>query len=188
MAFFAADRTLFYTVNRWPEAVEPFFFFLSESNKWPAVRVALLAICIGLLIWRPSRFGATIALMSWPLANGITDVLKAWLEKPRPCVELPDVILRVPMLTSYGTASAHSANMAAVAFAFWWLGGWKVGLPWALLALFTGISRIYVGVHYPSQVLSGWLCGCFAAFLVGHTVMAGQRVFSKKPQQKEDPS
>ena len=44
------------------------------------------------------------------------------------------------------------------------LGRW--GWMWIPIAFFVGISRVYVGVHYPSQVLLGWLCGAFAGFLV----------------------
>ena len=55
--------------------------------------------------------------------------------------------------------------MAAVATVLVWRLGWW-GTPWVLIALFTGLSRIYVGVHYPSQVMFGWLCGIGMATLV----------------------
>lgn len=160
------DVSLFRWVNEWPDSLAPFFVFWSESNKWTWVRIVLLLILIGMLVRNPKTRGAAIAmLIAWPLANELTDVLKAWLQMQRPCVDLEDVRLRVKLLTSFGTASAHSANMAAVAFAATYrLGKW--GWPWIPVALFTGISRIYVGVHYPSQVLFGWICGILVAFAV----------------------
>ena len=44
---------------------------------------------------------------------------------------------------------------------------------WILVALFTGLSRIYVGVHYTSQVLLGWVCGALIALL---TIKLGDRL------------
>lgn len=76
----------------------------------------------------------------------------------RPCVELLDVNLHVAKLTSFGMPSAHSANMACIAAVFLWLCP-RLGYVWGGIALLTGISRIYVGVHYPSQVLVGWTVG-----------------------------
>jgi undecaprenyl-diphosphatase len=55
--------------------------------------------------------------------------------------------------------------MAAVAFVFVYHLGWW-GSPWVVVALLTGISRIYHGAHYPYQVLLGWTCGLVVAFLI----------------------
>lgn len=177
------DRSLFYTINRWPEELRPFFFFLSEATKMMPVVIALTLLLLALVVNKSTRLMALATMVSWPLANGITDVFKAVGRMPRPCVDLPDAIVRVKMLTSFGTASAHSANMAAVATAMWMFGGWRWGLPWAVVAFFTGLSRIYVGVHYPSQVLLGWTCGVFAAFVVRHTVLAYQRLKANREVQ-----
>lgn len=176
---FGPDVALFRWINRWPESLEPFFYFLSEGNKWDSVRAFLLVLVIVLCSFKHLRRGTLLALASWPLANGITDVLKFAGKMERPNVALSDTILRVGEMTSFGTASAHSANMAAIAFAFcyhfrWW------GTPWLLVAFLTGLSRIYVGVHFPSQVLLGWACGCFASFVVIKTFEALVRLRSSE--------
>lgn len=160
------DVTLFRWINGWPESWSPFFWFLSEATKQGWVRIALGGLVLLLLIAnRRTRVAAIYALLAWGLANGITEALKTAIPFLRPCVELSDVQLRVGKLTTFGTASSHAANMAAVAVAFTAsLGRW--GWIWILIALFVGISRVYVGVHYPSQVLLGWLCGAFAGLLV----------------------
>lgn len=160
------DHALFYGINRWPEGLSPFFVFLSECTKYLPV-VALLVATFLIMLWHPkTRLAAIHTIIAFPLANEATDILKAGFKGLRPCVELSDVIIRVNKLTSFGTASAHSANMAAVALVMTYFLGWRWGSFWIAVAFFTGLSRIYVGVHYPYQVLLGWACGLIVAFAV----------------------
>lgn len=168
----AFDLEVFYWINRWPEEWTPFFRLLSEANKATWFRVVVGLIVLAMLFRKGvPRKTVLLALLAWPLANEITDQLKNGFQMLRPCVELADALVRVERLTSFGTASAHAANMAAVAYVFSrYLGRW--GIPWVLLAFLTGLSRVYVGVHFPSQVLLGWVCGTFAAFLVTETYEA----------------
>lgn len=180
----AWDVNVFHWINQWPDSLSPIFIFFSEGNKWLWVRLTLLAIA--LLIALRLKDGPRIVILlfiSVAASNETTDVLKAVFQMKRPCVELTDVVLRVKQLTSFGTASAHSANMAAVAGLFWMFFRAQKGLEepeksptnnrklvsitwpiaWTAIAFFTGLSRIYVGVHYPSQVLLGWTVGILAS-------------------------
>lgn len=100
----------------------------------------------------------------------------------RPSVELAVLNLRVERLTSFGTASSHAANMMAIAclflfykriWGYWWLG----------IAVFTGISRIYVGVHYPYQVLYGWFVG---AAVSGILIFIEQKLRRRKENHQEN--
>lgn len=169
------DLPLFYWVNRWPEALATFFRFLSEATNYPAVKIFLVALLLGMMFRaRKPRLAAIQALVAFPIANEITDVLKQQFPDPRPFQVLPDVIMRVGGTDSMGTASAHSANMAAVAVAMtlnlkWW------GAPWIVIALLTGISRIYCGAHFPGQVLWGWCVGIAVGFAVHSLWVAIER-------------
>lgn len=156
------DRQLFYAINGWPEAFAPLFWFFSEATKQVWVRVALLAL-VAAMAWRGPRTRWTLlwTLVAVGVANELCDVLKNTFMLPRPSVELADAVVRTARLTSFGTASAHSANMAAVAWVMVArLGRW--GWVWVPIALLTGLSRVYNGVHYPYQVLLGWLVGLAA--------------------------
>jgi undecaprenyl-diphosphatase len=155
------------------------FWFLSEGNKQTPVRIAFLVFALVLIIRSPlTRRAGIQALIAFPLANGMTDALKHGFQWTRPCVDLVDIHVRVNVLTSFGTASAHSANMMAVAFVMTYYFKWW-GVPWIVLAIFTGISRIYVGVHYPSQIVFGWICGIVAALVVVKTWEAFKRLRSQ---------
>jgi undecaprenyl-diphosphatase len=113
-----------------------------------------------------SRGAAIQALIAFPMANGITDLFKHNLPEERPCSVLADWVNHgVGCAESMGTASAHSANMAAVAFVFTYRMGWW-GVPWVAVAFLTGFSRVYCGVHYPHQVVLGWIVGVAAGFFV----------------------
>jgi len=149
-----------------PQSLGPMMRFFSEALNYPAVKVLFGILLIGLL-WANARTRKTAiqALLAVLIANGLTDAFKALAPQHRPFQELHDVIMWVGRSASHGTASAHSANMAAVAFVFvyhlrWW------GSPWILIAIVVGFSRIYCGAHYPHQVLLGWLCGLAAGFSV----------------------
>ncbi len=155
-----ADVALFRWINGWSNTPAPFYDFLSEANKTLWVQI-VLALFLIFLLWKgpTTRVAALLSVASIVAANGICDLLKHHVPMDRPCGHLAGVINHgVGFLGSAGTASAHAANMAALAAVMtYFFGRW--GLIPIFIAFFTGISRIYVGVHYPSQVLFGWACG-----------------------------
>lgn len=159
--------------------------FLSDATSYLPIRIALLLLFVA-LIWR-SRFRqeAIIGLLAFLVSNELCDFFKATFRGLRPSVELVDTIVRVEGGRGFGSVSAHSANMMAVAFAFG-LKDWRVGVPIAVLALLVGISRIYNGVHYPSQVLLGWMLGATVATVM--TLIARKWTTAKRPSEPSDPN
>lgn len=174
------NDAIFRWINHWPQDWNPFikFFSVALSLKW--VKIGFGLMLVGMLVrGAKTRKAVLLALISIGMANTMTNVFKEALPMNRPFqdaafVKVEDrvasrdrdlVLLRVGHSDSKGTASAHSANMAALAFAMVYFLGWW-GTPWIAVALLTGISRIYTGAHYPYQVLLGWACGLFAAVVV----------------------
>jgi undecaprenyl-diphosphatase len=160
------DIRIFHWINDWSAQWRGLFVFFSEATKeWP-VRIGIGIILLLLIAAGPTtRKAALVSIVAVALANTATDGLKHAIHMLRPCIELRDVTLRVGLLDSYGTASSHSGNMAALAFVLVYYFKWW-GTPWILVALLTGLARIYVGLHYPSQVLLGYLVGLVCAFIV----------------------
>lgn len=179
------DKGLFHWINGWTDSVAPFFTFLSEASKTTPGRILLVSLAVVLLVWKRTRKATVLALVAWPLANEFSEGFKTAIPMLRPCVELVDVNMRVGVLSSFGTASSHSANMAAIATVFCYYH-WPWGAIAAVLAFLTGLSRIYVGVHYPSQVLFGWFVGALCGWVAVQTWEAYSRTRRKVAPMEKD--
>lgn len=108
---------------------------------------------------------------------GVVFLLKILVRRPRPCTALLDVFPPLPPPTDFSFPSGHAAG--SFAFAFFVLtvlrahlraAGYGVREPRALLTAFAcglvlvgatavGFSRVYLGVHYPGDVVVGALLG-----------------------------
>jgi membrane-associated phospholipid phosphatase len=111
-----------------------------------------------IIIWCVNyRLGARVGLVLL-FSSYINEALKNLFMQPRPCDPRPDVC--VDQADGYGIPSGHAQN----AIVFWgviaqWIGtarGWIAAI---LLMLLIGISRIYLGVHFPTDVFVGWAIG-----------------------------
>jgi undecaprenyl-diphosphatase len=92
-------------------------------------------------------------------------LLKPLFDRARPDAAGVEVILRCPHFSGGSFPSNHSANMAVlvgVSAVFNPLLLW-VTLP---LAFLSGYFRVYCGVHYPSDVMAGWLYGTLVGLLI----------------------
>src|SRR5512140_1982647 len=115
-----------------------------------------------LLVWKGKLRGVLCVLML-ALAVGLADgfvarMLKEAIGRPRPFITLEDVHLLVGKGGSGSMPSSHAANWFAAAMVmliYYRRSAW-VMLP---LAFLVGFSRIYVGVHYPGDVLVGAILG-----------------------------
>jgi undecaprenyl-diphosphatase len=92
-------------------------------------------------------------------------VVKGWLARPRPCVAEAGVGAWLPPLDQYAFPSGHTMHAAALSIV---LGVAHPDLLW-LLVPFSGavaISRVVLGLHYPSDVLAGGLLGALVGVVV----------------------
>ncbi len=163
------DTQVFYWIfeglrSNW---LTPLMLLLSEGNKWWTVRIGALLLWLW-LVWRGGRWRlfALLLIPALIVSNELCDWLKDWVGRERPCIMLPIEPL-TGRLASPSFPSAHATNMATLVGLAGTIGGWRVAICLLWLPLLVGLSRVYVGVHYPSDVLGGWLIGAVVGSGVG---------------------
>lgn len=135
-----------------------------------------LVLCALMLLFRRTRRAGALGLaslaMGFLLCNGL---LKPLLHRTRPWL----VVDGLTALVSPGDAYSFPSGHTCAAFAAAWT--WRKQLPrrWmgklaVLAAVLMGLSRLYLGVHFPTDVLAGTLVGIFSAWLMGK-VLGGRK-------------
>lgn len=105
-------------------------------------------------------------LMGLVLGNGI---VKNLIARPRPCWIDPSVSLLIVKPTDYSFPSGHTLASVEGAVTIW-LYNRKWGIPALILAGFIAFSRLYLFVHYPTDVLVGVMLGVIIAVTVYNLV------------------
>lgn len=169
------DRSLMYLVNRtWANAFFDFLLpILRNVYTWIPLYIGLIA----LVFYKYKRAGWIILIFT-ALTITLSDRSSAGVFKPgfqrlRPChhpTVQQHITLRLKSCGGrYGFVSSHAANHFALALFLSMVLRRKIA-SWAIAALFfwaaaIGYAQIYVGVHYPADVLGGAVLGCLIGYL-----------------------
>ena len=94
----------------------------------------------------------------------ISQVLKLLIHTPRPFVEFQNVSSLIPE-TGFAFPSGHATFYMALAFAIFFSHK-KAGYIFMFFALLIGIARIVAGVHFPIDILGGFVLGTLTAYFV----------------------
>ncbi|WP_422753834.1 phosphatase PAP2 family protein [Micromonospora sp. WMMD708] len=119
---------------------------------------------------RPDPWGRALALVAPAtvvLAYGCSELLKSLIDEERPCRGAVTILAApCPPAGDWSFPSNHATIAGALATAVLLLSP-RWGLLAAPLALLAAFSRVFVGVHYPHDVLAGLLLGLAVTLLVG---------------------
>jgi len=114
---------------------------------------------------------ALLVLSATAISSLATRLLKETFERTRPD-GAHELVAGFSMPSGHAGSSAAFAMSIALA-----VHGMRLALPvriaLATFALVVGVSRVVLGVHYPSDVLAGWCLGCGIALLLSVPVLAG---------------
>ncbi|MDB5111938.1 MAG: superfamily protein [Mucilaginibacter sp.] len=167
------DRHLFYFINH--DLTNAFFDCIMPYLRNPKFWIPLYVFIIGFCVWRYKKTGVIIIVLL-ALSAGFADFTSASMIKPlvkrvRPCrdelVSKTD-INRVGCGTGYSFPSTHATDHFAMAFFMIllfhkkWQWIWLWGILWAGVICF---AQVYVGVHYPIDVIGGAIYGMLVGLL-----------------------
>lgn len=167
------DRGLFTAINTGFPSVgwDSFALFLSSGRTWWISAVIFLGVSIFC-----KKKNWILGILIGALALGASDLISARVLKPlfkrvRPCHEMT-VQLRNPQCGStFGLPSNHAGNGAAFFSASRLFLPVGISSIIGMLALGVGWSRVYLGVHYPGDVILGFLVGWLIGKVCGWIAM-----------------
>ena len=157
------DRAFSYLIGRRHPRLDSIMRHMTRLGD-PAV---VIGISLVLLVMPQARAAGLRAAIAVAVSHLLVQLLKRTISRPRPHLPV-GVVSLIQAPDRFSFPSGHSAAALAVALA---IATYLPGLP-ALavigLGLLVGVSRSYLGVHYPGDVLAGWLlaiCGVLVAII-----------------------
>jgi len=174
------ERLLLWINQGWANPLLDGLFWWVSQRLWFSLPLAALLLGDGVRRcgWKAGvRVFLTVAV-TVAVGDVIGNLLKGWFAEPRPCLILHEQLRRVGSTVSgpcgaelSGMPSNHALNFCTVATFIALATPWRVwrnGL--FISAVLVGLSRIYLGKHYPSQVLAGALIGVTVGWLAAWLV------------------
>jgi undecaprenyl-diphosphatase len=165
------DRDLLLWVNGHHS---PFFdkmmFLISGRAEWIPLYAVVLAFIIWKFRWNSLWIILSVVVMI-TLSDQVANLLKSGVQRPRPCkdAEIGHLVHLVNSYCSgaYGFVSGHAANSFALAtfISLLFRKKWIVSAMFLWAAL-VSYSRIYLGVHYPGDIMGGAIVGILLAWLI----------------------
>ncbi len=160
-----------------------------------SVLTLLVAVVLGYLVLVRKRAAAGLLLIAILGGEALSHLAKSGFDRPRPDL--------VPHGVDVATASFPSGHsmMSAVTYLTlavmlarterqWGLRVFLIAVA-ALLAMMVGISRVYLGVHWPSDVLAGWSLGAawaLGVWLIARALARRGRIEPETTDPKDDPA
>ena len=168
----------------------------------------VMLIWAGWLVARGGRRGRVVVVLLIVLMPG-SDLLstygaKAFFSRPRPSALVHSAVTPITVapiapvtmvpgdrllqkrLTSSSFPSSHATTMATLATILIWAYRRKTRWAWTalLLPLLVGWSRVYVGVHYPLDVVGGWILGTLIGMAGCALAARWEAAASKQPREE----
>jgi undecaprenyl-diphosphatase len=160
------DESLFRVLNEVPAAAAAVLTPLSHLFL-PAGIVVIVVFAVVYVVARnrsvlPVAAGAAAAGVAWALAH----VAKAIADRPRPYEVIADAVLRQQPAHGTSFPSSHTAVTVAVVIALVPFLARPLAAAGIAYAILVGWSRVYLGVHYPLDVLGGAGLGLVAGGVI----------------------
>jgi len=147
------------------KALDKFFVMITTQGNWN-ITFIILGLWLLLKGGKTGRIAVIILGVIILLSDQLSSsVLKPLIERPRPCHSLEDIRLLVNCGSGLSFPSSHAVNNFAGAFILTYFYK-NLRYVFYTIAILVAYSRVYVGVHYPADILGGAFIGLFVAFAV----------------------
>jgi undecaprenyl-diphosphatase len=186
---YSIDLSILYFFNHTLSSgpLDKFFSIITNVNNWYIAYIILIGIS-----WTKGGRAGKIAVIGVILLILVGDqlghkILKEIFQRLRPCNGLTDIITPLGCTGSYSFPSNHAINNFAAAMFFSRL---FPKLKWVLFvtAFFVALSRVYLGLHYPSDMIGGALIGVLLGYIFAEGVIKFNMWITKQNVQKENRS
>lgn len=166
------DQEAFLFLNRLHvDWMDPAMLWITNKKTWIPFYVLLAGFIAYKQKWRSIWMFIAIALVITAADQLTSGFMKPFFERLRPCHEplLDGLVYNIGKCGGqFGFASSHAANTFAIATLLWFcfakeIRAFRAMFVWALIVSY---SRIYVGVHYPGDVLVGAVVGIGCGYVV----------------------
>lgn len=167
-----------YIRNDFLDVVVPFYTSLGEDGI-----IWIIAGLIMLIPKKTRKCGIMVlgALLVMLVFNNI--FLKNLFARPRPCATYPEMVDLVKVPTSYSFPSGHTVSAMAVAFTILTQHK-KLGIVALVMAFLMGLTRLYVFVHFPTDVYCGIIVGASIAIFVWYAEQKLTPIITSKLTKK----
>ncbi|GAA3069507.1 phosphatase PAP2 family protein [Streptomyces roseofulvus] len=175
------DVGLLYDINGLAKDAPAWFDRVMEFTGEYGIMLAMVLVVLWCW-WSVRRRGTpadsvtAVAALVWaPLAAGVALLvnipIRGFVERPRPFVDHDGLEVLVDGKTDYSFVSDHATMAMAIAVAVF-VAHRRFGLAAIGLALAEGFARVYMGVHYPTDVVGGLALGTAVALLLAPLTLA----------------
>ncbi|MBU1008992.1 MAG: phosphatase PAP2 family protein [Bacteroidetes bacterium] len=182
------DTQAFLLVNGWNHPlIDPFMVFVSGKISWLPLYLVLLYFIIRQYRWQSVMVLLIIGLMITASDQLSVRAFKYVFERPRPCHE-NDLLPLIHLVNgkcggAYGFVSSHAANAFALAgFIILMFRNRHrfIGPIMFAYAFLVAYSRVYLGVHYPGDVIVGGMLGIVVAITAFRVFRLAEEKWCKK--------
>ena len=152
--------------------------FLNYAGEHGEIWIAFTLLLLLFRRTRKAGCAMATALVLYLVAGDC--ILKPLFARPRPCDLNTSITMLVARPHGHSFPSGHTASGVAAAYALW-LQNRKLGAPALVLAAFIAFTRLYLYVHFPTDVLGGAVLGI--ALGTAASAFANYMANRKKKQQ-----
>lgn len=141
-----------------------------------------IALAVAFLIFKKTRPVGITMLLSLLINACMTNLtLKDFFGRIRPFNVNSEIVTLIKHPSSFSFPSGHTSGSFSAALVMFHMLPKKIGVPAVVLATMIGFSRMYVGVHYPTDILGGIVVAVIASTLA---ILITKKVMEKRLNNK----